>query len=147
MRIAHLKAALLVAAGACVGAAGQMVYARAQSPPPVPDALVAAPGEYHLEFENEYVRVTRIRYAPHQKGAMHSHQAPGGVIVTLTDEDARVTGADGSMRELHYKAGQPRWAIATPGKDLSTYSAHSEENLADRPFELIRVDPKVVACR
>ena len=95
----------------------------------------------------QYVRVTRIKYAAHQHAAMHSHAAPGGVIVTLTDQDARVTGPDGSTRELHFKAGQPRWSMATPGKDRSTYSAHSEENLGDRPFELIRVDPKVAACR
>src|SRR5205807_3022319 len=71
--------------------------------------------------------------------------APGGVIVALTDQDARVTGPDGSTRELHYKAGQARWAAATPGADQSSFSAHAEENLSDRPFELIRIDPKVAA--
>ena len=133
--------------GVCVGSIGHIVFARVQSPSPVPDALTAAPRQYHLEFENEYVRVTRIRYAAHEKAPLHSHAAPGGVIVTLTDQDARVTGLDGSTRELHYKAGEPRWAAATPGKDQSTYSAHAEENLGDRPFELIRIDPKIAACR
>jgi len=142
-----LRTATILFAGVFIGAVGQAAIARVQSPSPVPDALTAAPNEYHLEFENEYVRVTRIKYAAHQKAAMHSHAAPGGVIVTLTDQDARVTGPDGSTRELHYKAGQPRWAAATPGKDLSTFSAHAEENLGDRPFELIRIDPKVAACR
>jgi hypothetical protein len=110
-------------------------------------ALTAAPNEYHLEFENEYVRVMRINYAAHQKAALHAHAAPGGVIVTLTDQDARVTGPDGSTRELHYNAGQARWAMATPGVDRSSYSAHAEENLGDKPFELIRIDPKIAACR
>jgi len=142
-----LRTATILFAVVFIGAVGHAAIARVQSPSPVPDALTAAPNEYHLEFENEYVRVTRIKYAAHQKAAMHSHAAPGGVIVTLTDQDARVTGPDGSTRELHYKAGQPRWAAATPGKDLSTFSAHAEENLGDRPFELIRIDPKVAACR
>jgi len=142
-----LMTMLTMLVGVSLGAAGHIAYARMQSAPAVPDALTAAPNEYHLEFENEYVRVTRVKYGAHQKGAMHSHAAPGGVIVTLTDQDARVTGRDGSTRELHYKAGQPRWAAATPGKDLSTYSAHAEENLGDRPFELVRIDPKIGVCR
>jgi hypothetical protein len=33
------------------------------------------------------------------------------------------------------------------GADRSSYLAHAEENLGDRPFELIRIDPKVAACR
>jgi len=139
--------AMLLAAGAMAGALGHAALARAQAPAPVPDALIAAPNEYHLEFENEYVRVMRITYAAHQKAAMHAHTAPGGVIVTLTDQDARVAGPDGSTRELHFKAGQARWSVATPGADRSSYSAHAEENLGDGPFELIRIDPKVAACR
>src|SRR5262249_10117363 len=139
--------ATAVIVGVVVGAIAHIAFARVQSPPVAPDALTAAPGQYHLEFENEFVRVTRIKYAAHEKAPLHSHAAPGGVIVTLTDQDARVTGQDGSTRELHYKAGQPRWAAATPGKDRSSYSAHAEENLGDRPFELIRIDPKIATCR
>src|SRR5512144_2334443 len=50
---------------------------------------------------------------------------------------------NGSVHDNHYKAGQSRWAASTPGVDESTQTAHSEENLSDKPFELIRVDPKV----
>jgi hypothetical protein len=141
------KTATALFAGVCIGAIGHVAIARVQSPLSVPDAWTAAPNEYHLEFENEYVRVTRIKYGAHRKAALHAHAAPGGVIVALTDQDARATGPDGSTRELHYKAGQARWATATPGADRSTYSAHAEENLGDRPFELIRIDPKIAACR
>lgn len=143
----RFRTATALILGVCVGVLGHIMLAGAQSPSVARDALTAAPNQYHLEFENEYVRVTRIKYAAHEKAPLHSHAAPGGVIVTLTGQDARVTGPDGSTRELHYKAGQPRWAAATPGKDLSTYSAHAEENLGDRPFELIRIDPKIAACR
>ena len=143
----RLRAAAALTIGICLGVAGHVAFARVQSGAVAPDALTAAPGQYHLEFENEYVRVTRIKYGAHQKAALHAHAAPGGVIVTLTDQDARVTGADGSTRELHYKAGQARWATATPGADRSTYSAHAEENLGDHAFELIRIDPKIAACR
>jgi hypothetical protein len=110
---------------------------------PVPDALLAAPSEYKLEFENEFVRVSRVTFPARGSAAMHAHPAPGGVIVAITDQDARLTAPDGSTREVHYKAGQVRWAISTPQVDGSVQSAHSEENLSDKPFELIRIDPKV----
>jgi hypothetical protein len=142
-----LKTSLAIVLAFCAGGLAHAVVSHAQGPVRVADALTAAPQEYHLEFENEFARVTRIRYAAHGKAPLHSHSAPGGVIITLTDQDARVTGPDGSTRELHYKAGQARWAAATPGKDRSTFSAHEEENLGDGPFELIRVDPKIAACR
>jgi len=109
----------------------------------VPDVLVAAPGEYRLEFENEFVRVSRVKFPAHGKVPMHAHPLPGGVIVALTDQDARLTAPDGSTREVHYKAGQVRWAVSTPQADGTTQSAHAEENLADKPFELVRIDPKV----
>ena len=142
-----VRTALVLMIGVVVGALGHKAFAAVQVPQAVPDPLVAAPSEYHLEFENEYVRVIRIIYPAHHKAAMHAHSAPGGVIVALTDQDARVTGPDGSTRELHFKAGQARWAMATPGADRSSFSAHAEENLADKPFELIRIDPKVRASR
>jgi hypothetical protein len=109
----------------------------------VPDVLVAAPDEYKLDFENEFVRVSRVTFPAHGKVPIHSHPSPGGVIVALTDQDARLTAPDGSTREVHYKAGQVRWAVSTPQADGTTQSAHAEENLADKPFELVRIDPKV----
>jgi hypothetical protein len=30
-----------------------------------------------------------------------------------------------------------RWAVSTPGKDRSTFSAHAEDNLADQPLEIL----------
>ena len=142
-----LRPALLLVIGFAAGALGHIALARAQARPPVSEAVTAAPDDYRVELENEYVRVVRVTYPGRAKGAMHAHNAPGAAIVTLTDQDARVTGQDGSTREIHYKAGQVRWAVATPGKDLSTYSAHSEENLRDQPFEILRIEPKTAVCR
>jgi len=137
----------LAALGFCAGAAAHAALARAQSRPAIAEATVADPGNYRVEMENEFVRVVRVKYAAHASGRMHAHPAPGALIVPLTDQDVRVTGPDGSTREVHAKAGQPRWAAATPGKDLSTYSAHKEDNLADRPFEILRIEPKPAVCR
>jgi hypothetical protein len=129
------------------GAIGHTIFARTQAQSPVPDVSVAATDEYRIEFENEYVRVARVKSPPHVTVPMHSHSAPGGVIVTLTDQDSRVTGRDGTSRDIHAKAGQVRWAVSTPGADLSTQSAHTEENLSDKPIELIRIDPKPFSAR
>jgi quercetin dioxygenase-like cupin family protein len=132
----------LVVLGFGAGMAAHAVLARAQTRPAIADGPAAAPDKYRVELENEYVRVVRVTYPAHASGAMHAHPAPGAVIVALTDQTARVEGQDGSTREIHAKAGEVRWAAATPGKDLSTFSAHAEENLADRPFEILRIEPK-----
>ena len=137
----------LLTLGFCAGAAAHVALARAQMRAAIADAPVAVPDMYKVDFENEYVRVVRVRYPAHSSGAMHAHPAPGALIVPLTDQDARVKGQDGSTREIHVKAGQVRWAVATPGKDLSTFSAHAEDNIADRPFEILRIEPKVATGR
>jgi hypothetical protein len=110
----------------------------------LPDAPIASSEHYTVEFENEFVRVVRLRFAPHAKMMMHQHPAPGAVIVTVTNQDALITAPDGMSREVHYNAGQFRWAVSTPDVDRSSQSAHQEENLSDAPFELIRIEPKQV---
>jgi hypothetical protein len=144
------KSLALMTIGFCAGAAAHASTALgvAQSTPAraaIADAPVAVPEMYKVELKNEYVRVVRVRYPAHASGAMHAHPAPGALIVPLTDQDARVKGQDGSTREIHVKAGEVRWAVATPGKDLTTFSAHAEDNLADRPFEILRIEPKLRA--
>ena len=132
----------LLMVGFLSGLVTSRVYAAFQARA-VPDVLIAAPNEYKLEFENEFVRVSRVKFPAHGMVPMHVHPSPGGVILALTDQDARLTAPDGSTREVHYKAGQVRWAVSTPQVDATTQSAHSEENLSDKAFELVRIDPKV----
>jgi hypothetical protein len=64
------------------------------------------------------------------------------VNIAILDQDALITAPDGTSREVHYKAGEFRWAVSTPGVDRSSQSAHREENLSDEPFESIRIEPK-----
>jgi hypothetical protein len=128
--------------GFCAGVGAHVIFARAQTSATIGDAPIAAPDKYRVQFENEYVRVVRVSYPAHSSGAMHAHPAPGAIIVPLTDQPARVTGQDGSTREIRATTGEVRWAAATPGKDLTTFSAHAEDNLADRPFEILRIEPK-----
>jgi hypothetical protein len=52
---------------------------------------------YTIEFENEQVRVLRIRYGPHEKSVMHGH--PASLAVSLTDAHGTCTLPDGKTED------------------------------------------------
>lgn len=79
-----------------------------------------------VEIDNAWVRVLRVKQAPHEKSPEHSH--PASVGVYLTDARQRASG-----QEVVHKAGDVAWF--EPG-------VHSEENLSDQPIELIVVELK-----
>jgi quercetin dioxygenase-like cupin family protein len=62
-------------------------------PQPGKDPVKVDPKHYKVEFEDEKVRVLRIKYGPHEKSVMHGH--PASVSVFLTDAKARFTYPDG----------------------------------------------------
>jgi hypothetical protein len=95
------------------------------------DPVQVDPRHYRVEFENDRVRVLRIRYGPHEKSVMHSH--PPGVGVFLTDHHARFTGPDGKTWDWRARAGEFFSGDGT---------THSPENLSEEPFELIEVELK-----
>ena len=59
----------------------------------VSTSTLVAPDRYHVEFENDYVRVIRVTYGPGDTSAMHSHEPFVGV--TLTGGQSTFTGLDG----------------------------------------------------
>jgi hypothetical protein len=83
------------------------------------DPAVVDDKHYKVEFENEHVRVLRIHYGPHEKGARHEHVL-NRVVVYLNDQaggkadDVRVAGA----------------------------AVHAEENDSDRAADRIAVELK-----
>jgi quercetin dioxygenase-like cupin family protein len=92
----------------------------------------AAPGySVKIEFENEQIRVTRVRYAPHAKSPMHSHT--GRAVVAITPSHLRVTTSDGTTRETERKAGEIYWGDSV---------THSAENLTDAPLETVEIEVK-----
>jgi quercetin dioxygenase-like cupin family protein len=95
------------------------------------DAVHADPGHYTVEFENDRVRVLRVRYGPRERSVMHAHPATEAVF--LTDCDIRFTFPNGKSEELHVKAGQTHWDPAT---------LHLPENLSEKPFEVILIELK-----
>lgn len=84
-----------------------------------------------VEFENEQIRVVRIRFGPHSKIPMHD--APDVVTVALTPGHLRLTFPDGAIQELDYQSGQTGWVPA---------QTHAGENMGDAPLEFIAVQLK-----
>ena len=103
----------------------------AKPKPPGKDPVKVDPKHYTVEFENEKVRVLRIKYGPHAKSVMHGHPALVGVF--LTDGKVRFTYPDGRKEDITATAGQVLHFDAFE---------HDPENLSDKPFEVIAVELK-----
>ena len=67
------------------------------------DPVKVDPKHYKVEFENDRVRVVRIKYKPGEKSVMHSH--PESIGVFLTDAHAKFIYPDGKSEDIKAKAG------------------------------------------
>ena len=105
------------------------------APPEKTDAVIVDPQHYKVEFENQYVRAIRVKIGPHEKLKMHKHPDTYAVVVQLTDQDMRQQHAGAKTTESHFKAGNVRWSPP----DV----AHADENLSDKPIEIVRVELKM----
>jgi len=96
------------------------------------DPLKIDPKHYKIEFENDQVRVFRVKVGPHATAPMHEHTLKR-IITYLTDANTRVTGADGKVGNQLHKAGDIVWG---------EHAKHKEENLSDKPFEVLVTELK-----
>jgi len=96
------------------------------------DPLKVDPKHYKVEFENDQVRVVRVKIGAHESAPMHEHSL-NRVVTYLTDQDFQVTSADGKVEHVQHKAGDASWGL--PAK-------HKEENLSAKPFEVVVVELK-----
>ena len=96
------------------------------------DPLKVDPKHYKLEFENDQVRVVRVRFGPNESAPLHEHQLDR-VNFYVTDAEIRVTGADGKVSMVPRKAGDVVQGSA--GK-------HSETNMTDKAVEVIMTELK-----
>jgi hypothetical protein len=87
---------------------------------------------YKIEFENEQVRVLRVIIGPHESTPLHEHSV-NRVVTYLTDQDFRVTSKDGKVEHTKHNVGEVSWAGP---------AVHKEENLSDKPFEVIVTELK-----
>lgn len=97
----------------------------------VEHALQADPERHTVDFENDKVRIVRIKYGPNEKVVMHSH--PAGVVVFVTDQHVRFHLPDGTSQEIKAKAGETIWMDDT---------THQPENLTDQPLEVLYIETK-----
>ena len=96
------------------------------------DWVQVDPKHCKVEIENDQVRVIRARYGPHEKGVMHEHS--DNLLVTfLTECKLKVTTPEGESRTATKAAGDVAWG--GPSK-------HIEENLNDKPLEVVVVEFK-----
>jgi quercetin dioxygenase-like cupin family protein len=94
-------------------------------------AAATAAAQDHVEVDNPWVRVLRVKQGAHEKTPMQ--EQPASVTVYLTDVHQRFTGEDGKMREVRHKAGDVAYAGAVK---------RAEENLSDQPLELVLIELK-----
>ena len=136
-----MKSAATVSAAISFASAVPPAHAQSTNPSPQPDGVdmshectVADPEHYHLEFENEYVRVIRCRIPGRDKVKMHNHPF-GSVIIFMTDQNLHQTLENGTTEEAHNKAGHVLWGTGSQ-------SRHMGENITDQMYEYLRVHVK-----
>jgi hypothetical protein len=88
-------------------------------------------GQEKVEFENEHVRVTRVRSGSHEK--REGHARLDRVLVWLTDSHELRRSPDGGEHEVTHRAGDVAFRKA---------SEHALENLEDKPIELLVIELK-----
>jgi quercetin dioxygenase-like cupin family protein len=96
-----------------------------------PDATVVDADHYATEFENESVRIVRIKYGAGEESIMHYH--PDSVAVFVTDHLVQMTMPDGSKEDIPASAGD---ALFIPG------GQHLPKNISDSAWELVLIELK-----
>ena len=105
--------------------------ATVRMPNPQVDPVKADSRHYNVEFENDKVRVVRIKYGAKEKSVMHSH--PRLIAINLSGGNFAFTLPDGTTRENPGKAGDV---------NVMSGESHLPQNHGDSPSEVILVEPK-----
>jgi hypothetical protein len=116
--------------GVFIGIASAGVIAQ-KGPGVFPDAVTADPAHYSLSFENELVRLVRVRYGPGERSVMHRHSA--SCVVFLTDQTFNFTLPDGETAPASVSAG---------ALGCGDGNVHLPENIATEAAEFIMVEFK-----
>jgi len=105
--------------------------ATATAVPDSEDPVKVDGARHKVEFENDRVRVLRVKSGAKEKSPMHGH--PANAVIPLTDVRVRSTLPDGKTEETSLKAGEAVWRPALK---------HASENMTDKPFEVVIVELK-----
>ncbi len=99
---------------------------------PVSAATDVAPEQYRAEFENDWVKIIRVKYAPGESSEMHSHNRMIGIH--LTAMSSLYTDADGVVEKRDAAAFIP---FETSDDDI-----HAQENLLASATESVLIELK-----
>jgi hypothetical protein len=110
------------------------------------DPYQVAADHYHLVFENQWVRATRVTYGPHETAPVHNHPPnPVTIYVYVTDGGVmqfnHMTGFRRSgvvIERPAVKAGAIRVSHGQP-------ETHSVKYLGDEPTEYARIELRTEA--
>jgi hypothetical protein len=116
--------------GIIVGVTSTALVAQ-RGPDTFPDAVTADPAHYSVSFENELVRLLRVRYPRGERSVMHRHSA--SCVVFLTDQTF-----DFSLPDLtEAPASVPAGALGCGDANV-----HLPENVGPNDVEFIMVEFK-----
>ena len=103
------------------------------------DPLKVSPQAYKLQFENEWVKVTRVHYAPNEKLPAHEHTQTASAYVYLND----------SGPVLFKHIGKDSFSITRPATKIGSFrlfravqEIHEVENKSELPSDFLRVEFK-----
>ena len=103
------------------------------------DPVKVAPDAYKLEFENEWVKVTRVHYAAHAKIPEHDHTETGAAYIYLNDSGPvifkHIGLSYGAITRPETKAGSYRLYKAVK-------ETHAVKNPNETPSDFLRVEFK-----
>ena len=98
------------------------------------DAVSVNPKIVSVEYENDSIRVLRVKFAAHDRLEMHSH--PSLIVVAVTPNSRRIFQPDGTKKDAQATVGDVTWR--EPG-------THAVENLGDA-FENIEIEFKKISA-
>jgi hypothetical protein len=103
------------------------------------DPSKALPQAYKLQFENDWVKVTRVHYEPKEKLPSHQHTQTASAYVYLNDSGPVV------FKHIGLEYG----AVTRPATKAGSFrlyrglkEMHEVENLSDLPSDFLRVEFK-----
>lgn len=103
------------------------------------DPYATLPNNYKVELDNQFVKISRVRYRPGDKLPVHSHPSIPTVYVYLTD--------GGPIRFTHI---EPKFTIERPAVKAGSIrfnrnaqvETHEVTYLGDQPTEYLRISLK-----
>ena len=107
--------------------------------PAAQDPLTVLPDSYWKQFENEWVRVVRVRYGPRAKLPAHAHNALPAAYVYLNDSGPVVFKHIGAS---YGAATRPATRAGSFRVFRGLEEIHEVENTSELPSDFLRVEFK-----